>query len=277
MEAVVLMLILGVGLGAGIGIAAKFLAVEGDPRVGEIEALLPGVNCGACGFPGCSGFARALADGKTTPETCTSSTPAMIHKIAALMGVEAGEIVAKVAVVRCGGDSRLALWSARYNGVADCRSANLVAGGTKACGHGCLGLGTCARVCPVNAIEITPGGLAVVHPDLCIGCGKCVRTCPRSLIAMAPKSAPLHNLCNNPGKGAAKRKVCQVACIGCTKCVKEDGQGRMIMEGTLARVNYANPPPAELAAVCPTHSLQPSLLVCNQMPALQEKDATVHV
>ena len=270
--AVLILLAMGVVLGLVIGVAAKVFAVEIDPRIEQIEELLPSANCGACGFAGCADFARALVAGQTTPDVCPSTAEDEIARIAALLGVDVGARDPKVAVIRCAGDDRLTKKTIRYNGVADCRSANPVAGGPKACRYGCTGLGTCARVCPFNAIEITAQNLAVVHPDICTGCGKCVAGCPRDLIVIVPKSAPLHVLCNNPEKGAACNKVCSVACIGCRKCVKEAAEGQMTMDGFLAAVNYDNPPGAELCDVCPTKCLQPSLLVGSNPPAPQAEE-----
>ncbi len=240
-----------------IGLAAKAFGVEVDPRIEQIEELLPGANCGACGYAGCSDFSRALVAGTTKPENCPSSPSETIEKIAALLGLSVEAREPKVAVVLCGGDSGVAKWAAEYNGVNDCRSASLVAGGAaKACLYGCLGLGSCARACPFGAIEITESGIAVVHPEICTGCGKCVAACPRNLIRLVPKSAPVHVLCSSPEKGAAKKNVCKVACIGCRKCVKASGEGQMSMAGFLAQVNYDDPPPASVAAVCPTGALR---------------------
>lgn len=259
MSAVYFLVILGLVLGLVIAVAARLFAVQADPKIDEVDELLPQANCGACGYAGCADFARALVEGEARPENCPVSSLEEVQEIAAALGLSLGERFEKVAVVRCGGDNRLAAWAAAYNGVMDCRSANLVSGGAKECGYGCLGLGTCAHVCPFGAIEMTPHGLAVVHPDICTGCGKCVPACPRDLIELTPKQAPIHNLCNNPDKGAITRKICQVSCIGCQKCVKSADEGQMYMEQFVARVNYDNPPGPELAEVCPTKCLQPAL------------------
>ncbi|MFW5996595.1 MAG: RnfABCDGE type electron transport complex subunit B [Lentisphaeria bacterium] len=269
MTAVILLVILGLVLGFIIGLAARFMAVKHDPRIEQTADLLPGVNCGACGYAGCSDFARALVEGEASPIQCPVSSEEGISKIADFLDLSIESQSRKVAVVHCGGDNRLARWNGAYNGILDCASAHLI-GGTKACEYGCLGFGTCARTCPFGAIEITKHGLAVVHPELCTGCGKCISVCPRQIIELVPADAPLHNLCNNPQKGAITKKVCDVSCIGCRKCVKEAEEGQMYMEESLARVNYDNPPSAELAQVCPTASLQPALSVKNTMPALQD-------
>ena len=254
MEAILLLLILGVVLGLVIAAAAMIFAVEVDPRIEQIEEILPGANCGGCGYAGCGDFARAVVAGECPPESCPSCPATSIGAIAQILGVAAGVREEKVAVVKCGGGNSVAK-QPRYNGVSDCRSANLVAGGPKGCDFGCLGLGTCARECPFGAIEMTADGLAVVHPDLCVGCTKCVAVCPRHIIEMVPKSAAVHVLCHSPAKGAAKRKVCSAACIGCRKCVKTAEEGQMLMEGFLAKVNYDNPPDPSIADCCPTHCI----------------------
>jgi len=260
MAAVVTLVAIGLLMGLIIGIVSKFFAVAHDPRLEELAELLPGSNCGACGFAGCADFARALNEGRANPGQCPSSSPEQVNRIAALLGVEVESSARMVAVVRCGGDQANAK-ATDYNGVLNCRSAALVTGGPKHCDYGCLGMASCARACPFGAIEMTPGGLAVVHPQICTGCQKCVAVCPRQLIAMAPKSAELHNFCNSPEKGSYTSKVCKVSCIGCQKCVKAAEPGQITMHGFLARVNYDNPPVAAIAAVCPTKCLRPAMPV----------------
>lgn len=258
MQAVVILLAMGLVLGLVIGIAVKIFAVNTDPRVEEVEGLLPGANCGACGFAGCADFARALSEGSANPDDCPVSDPESLSAISALLGFQGGARQRKVAVVRCGGGSNSS-WSAGYNGVNDCRSANIAAGGGKGCLYGCLGMGSCARACPFDAIEMRDG-LAIVHPELCTGCGKCVAACPRDLIAMASRESAVHVYCNSPEKGAQCKKVCDVSCIACRKCVKAAEEGQMTMDGMLARVNYGDPPtePA-ICEVCPTGCLRPAL------------------
>ncbi|MFA4944552.1 MAG: RnfABCDGE type electron transport complex subunit B [Lentisphaeria bacterium] len=258
LTAVLVLAATGLVLGVVIGIVVKLFAVHPDPKREAVEALLPGANCGGCGFAGCADFARALMAGEAEPGLCPSNTHENIAQIAMLLGL--GSIAArepKVAVVRCGADRGTAA-SKNYNGVTDCKSAALVGGGDKVCAHGCLGYGTCSRACPYNAIEMLAGGLAVVHADLCVGCGKCVSTCPRKLIQLVPKSAPVHVYCNSPAKGADKLKFCKTSCIGCRKCVKA-AEGKMKVEGFLASVNYAEPPGPAVCEVCPTHCLRPTV------------------
>lgn len=245
--------LLCLALGVIIGVVAKIFAVKVDPNIEIVEGLLPGANCGGCGFAGCSDFAKAVVAGNAEPSGCPVCAASNVAKIADALGRSAGAKEKQVAIVLCGGGVEKAKPAVEYNGVTDCKSAALIAGGFKGCAYGCLGLASCARACPFGAIEMVDG-LAIVHPDLCVGCGKCVETCPRNLIKLVPASAEVHVYCSSPEKGPAKRKVCSVSCIGCRKCVKADGGERMEMDGFLAKVNYDNPPPRSVAeeAKCPT-------------------------
>ncbi len=272
MTAVYVLVLLGLALGLIIGLAVKLFGVEIDHRLEAVEELLPGANCGACGFAGCTDFARALIGSDTEPGKCPSCSPDALEKLCELLGVSAGGRTENTAVVMCGGGDDKATSAALYNGVNDCRNAVLVAGGAKGCQYGCLGLASCARACPFGAIETTAERLAVVHADLCTGCGKCVGTCPRHLIQLVPKAAPVHVFCNSPAKGGEKRKVCKAACIGCRKCVKGAEDGQMTIDGFLVRVNYEDPPPVSIAEVCPTKCLLPALQVAEAPVAENEAE-----
>lgn len=249
--------ILGVALGAIIGAAAKFFAVSVDPRIEFIEDALPGANCGGCGLAGCADFAKALVRGDVEAGECPVCNSTAMAEIARILGIDdAAEKVKKVALVLCGGDDSSTTRS-NYNGISDCKAAALISSGAKGCTHGCLGLGSCSRACPFDAIEMKDG-MAIVHNDLCVGCEKCVATCPKDLIVMKPINAKVDVLCNSPEKGPDKKKVCSVSCIGCRKCVKESAADQMSMEGFVARVNFENPPSPESAvrAACPTGCLK---------------------
>jgi Na+-translocating ferredoxin:NAD+ oxidoreductase RNF subunit RnfB len=248
---------IGVVLGVVIGIVARAFAVDVDERIEQVEELLPGANCGGCGFAGCAAFAKAVVAEAAAPAQCPVCSIEDVQHIAEYLGIDANQGEKMVAIVRCSGDIPNTVRTL-YNGIRDCRSAVVVAAGAKGCEYGCLGFGSCANACPFGAIEIREG-LAVVHPDLCVGCGNCVATCPKDLIVMVPASVDVHVYCNSPEKGAAKRQVCKTACIGCRKCVKASGEeDHMLVDGFLVKTNYENPPGPELveASACPTTALR---------------------
>ncbi len=239
-----------------LGFAAKKFAVETDPRELALLEILSGANCGACGYPGCSAYAKALVTGEAAANLCTPGGQTTLDDIARILGVAATAMEPQVAVVLCQGDNRKAKSKYRYLGLADCVAAQQVAEGPKECPGGCLGLGSCARVCPFEAIEMTADGLAVISREKCTGCRKCVAACPRSVIRMAPLGATVHVLCNSRDKGAVVRKYCQVGCIACQICHKTAPEA-YIIEHNLARVVYEQREGAAAAvAKCPTKCIR---------------------
>ncbi len=255
--AILLMAVIGLVLGLVIGWFAKIFQIESDSRVELVTELLPGANCGGCGKAGCSDFAKSVVSGENPPSKCPVSSKEQVTAIALALGIDAGESFQQRAVVCCGGDREQTKRLLNYNGVVDCVSASLVAGGPKGCSYGCLGMGTCARKCPFGAIEII-NNLAVVHRELCVGCGTCVAACPRGVIKLVPADAEVHVYCNSPAKGPAKRQVCNVPCLGCRKCARAF-PNKFKVDGFKAQVNYeAKPLPTadDVQAVgCPTGCL----------------------
>lgn len=228
-----------------LAVAAKFLAVKEDPRIGEMEELLPSANCGGCGYAGCADYAKAIILDGAAINLCAPGGAGVMANIAKAMGVEATAEERKVAVVMCNGDTEKAPRKHKYNGIADCAAAHAVAGGDKLCKYGCLGYGSCANVCPVGAIKIK-NGIAVVVPELCISCGACVKACPRDLIKMVPESKTIHVLCSSKDKGPIAKKACKVSCIGCRMCLKLAGDSFEMTDKFLAARNYEIPVENEL-------------------------------
>jgi electron transport complex protein RnfB len=248
----------GIGLAAAValGVAARKFAVEVDPREIAVLDVLSGANCGACGYPGCSAYAKAVAEGEASASLCTPGGAGTVERIAHIMGVEATVQAPQAAVVLCQGDNARASSKYRYLGVEDCVAAQKIADGPKQCPGGCLGLGTCVRACPFGAIEITGEGLAVISREKCTGCRKCVAVCPRNVIKMTPLDATVHVLCNSHDKGAQVRKYCQVGCIACHICAKTAPEA-YVVENFLAGVVYEHYQQA-VAGVekCPTKCIR---------------------
>ena len=236
----------GIGLTAAValGLAAKKFAVEVDPREVAILDVLPGANCGACGYPGCGGYAKALVAGKIDPNQCPPGGTETQIALAKILGVDISASEPEIAVVLCQGDNRLATDKYQYLGLTDCVAAQIIAGGPNLCPGGCLGLGTCERACPFGAIEMTADNLAVISREKCTGCRKCVAVCPRQVIRMTPKAATVHVLCNSHDKGAAVRKYCKVGCIACNICKKTVPDAYRVedMLATRPAALLANPP-----------------------------------
>jgi len=224
---------------AALAVAEKYLSVPQDPRIGKVTELLPGANCGGCGFAGCADYARAIVADNAECNLCAPGGPACAAAVAAFLGRAASALERRAALVLCCGDDTEATRRAAYNGINDCAAAQATAGGDKGCTYGCLGYGSCARICPVSAITVV-SGLAKVDKAACIACGKCVAACPRKLIKLVPAAATIHVLCSSKDKGPAVKKVCGTGCIGCRLCTKL-ADGAIAMDGFLAVVDYAKP------------------------------------
>jgi Na+-translocating ferredoxin:NAD+ oxidoreductase RNF subunit RnfB len=247
--------VLGLLLALVLYLVAKKFKVEEDPRIDEVEKVMPGANCGGCGFAGCRAFAEAAVKAPDLESIfCPVGGNDVMAQVATILGYEVKAKAPEVAVVRCNGTCEARPRVNEYDGFATCAVKAALYAGDTACAYGCLGYGACANVCPKGAISIHDG-LAKVDKRLCIGCGKCVTVCPKKLIELVPASATIHVLCANPDKGPSVRKVCGVGCMGCHLCEKNSGgkeAGHFTFQGFLAKVNYENPPTDEqIAAKCP--------------------------
>jgi Na+-translocating ferredoxin:NAD+ oxidoreductase RNF subunit RnfB len=249
---------LGFFFAALLAVAHRFLHVEEDPRLDEIEARLPGSNCGACGSPGCRAFAERLLAGKAAPSQCTVSAEEATQDIAEFLGVDAGVMEKRVARLHCAGGRAQALQIAEYEGMDSCRGAHVLGGGGKGCSWGCLGLADCEVACDFDAIRMNSNGLPVVDIDKCTACGDCVDACPRDLFEIAPLSHALLVQCKIPLAGELARSLCSVACDGCTRCVQDAAAGLVHMENDLPVVDYAAGGPARPEATfrCPTGAIR---------------------
>ena len=250
------MLTLGLLLGGILAFANKKLHVVEDPRIDAVEIMLPGANCGACGFAGCRAFAESVVAGNCAPSGCSVNSTDMMEQIAQYLGVEAGEQTKQVARLACAGGDNVARRSSDYIGINSCRAAMLVAGGGKNCTWGCLGFGDCQRVCPFDAIEMSKNNLPIVDEKKCTACGNCVTECPKNLFSIHPVDHQLWVACNNKLRGKPSKESCSVACIGCGLCAK-DAPEAVVMQNNLPVVDYTKNTLAKKDAIqrCPTGAI----------------------
>jgi Na+-translocating ferredoxin:NAD+ oxidoreductase RNF subunit RnfB len=250
----------GLGLFFGIILATayRFLRVQEDPRIEEVEELLPGTNCGACGQPGCHSFAEDVAKGTLQPSGCTVASPDVIEIIADVLGVDPGKQEKRIARLHCAGGKAQAHQIAEYKGFETCHAAALVSGGGKGCSWGCLGLSDCEKACTFDAIRMNDDSLPVVDIDKCTACGDCVSVCPRDLFEVIPLNHKLFVQCSIPLEGDAARVLCATACDACERCVLDAAPGLIKMENNLPVVDYSADIPIRPEATfrCPTGAIQ---------------------
>ncbi|MDR3303878.1 MAG: RnfABCDGE type electron transport complex subunit B [Treponema sp.] len=215
-------LLLAFVIGVALGFFKEFFAVAEDPLVGKIRAELPGANCGACGFPGCDGYAAAVAKGDTATNCCTVGGATVAKAVSALLGVDAVALVPQIAVLACRGSREVAPVKGEYTGIPTCRGAKLSTGGTKLCAWGCLGYGDCVAICKFGALSMGANGLPRIDPTRCTGCKACVGECPQMLLQAIPenRAAPLPFCSNRNPVKAMVMKTCKSGCIKCELCVK---------------------------------------------------------
>lgn len=210
---------LGMVFGLGLSYASKVFEVKVDERIGKVREMLPGANCGACGFSGCDGLAESIVNEGTLPNSCPVGGAPVAALISEFMGVTGEDVEEKKAHVICQGTCDNVEAKYDYIGIEDCHAANTLAGGMNTCSFGCLGMGSCKKVCPFDAI-VVENGLARILPDKCTGCAKCVLECPKNIIRMVPADSRFTVVCSSQDKGASTRKNCNIGCIACQKCVK---------------------------------------------------------
>ena len=240
-------------LGIALGFFREFFAVEQDPLVGLIREALPGANCGACGFPGCDGYALAAASRQAGTGACSVGGKAVTEKIAALLGTNAEAVTPVIMVLACQGSREHAPLKGEYTGIPTCRGAKLSAGGTKLCAWGCLGFGDCVAFCKFGALSMGDG-LPRIDREKCTGCKLCAAECPQQLLREIPKDLDgVMTRCSNrnPVKSMVI-KTCKKGCIKCELCVKNCPEQCIVMDG-IPKVDYGKCTACGICAEkCPT-------------------------
>jgi Na+-translocating ferredoxin:NAD+ oxidoreductase RNF subunit RnfB len=261
---------MGAAFGVILGIASKKFAVEVDPRVDAILQVVPGANCGACGQPGCGGYAEAVVDGSVKPQSCAPGGASLYEKIAAILGTEVSDYEERqVAQLLCQGGVGQSKMLYKYKGIEDCHAALAAFKGPKACNYGCIRLGSCAKVCPFGAIQLGADGLPVVDYYKCAGCNKCVEECPQNIFKMVGVTRQVHVRCVNVDKGKDAKAACSVACIKCKLCEKNCPEDAVHVvqygAGTVAVVDYERCTNCGICATkCPTKAI-------DMVPLISEK------
>ncbi len=238
-------------------VASKLMAVPVDEKFEALRECLPGANCGACGFAGCDGYAKALAAGKTSETAlCVPGGDETAAQLAGVLGVAGGKVQRRIAFIQCNGTCEHTRNKFEYEGVQTCTGAELMFGGPGVCTFGCMGFGDCARACPYDAICVE-NGMAHVDPRKCRGCGACVKVCPNQLIHVLPTDIPYFVTCGNQEKGAMTRQRCSVGCIGCKKCELGCEAKAITVQNNLASIDYSKCTGCgKCAEVCPSGCIQ---------------------
>ena len=236
-------------------IANRILYVEVDPRLEIVVDLLPGTNCGGCGYPGCQAFADALVAGDVLPGKCSVSLPVEQERIAGFLQIDVGQQEKRIARLACAGGTNVARVHAHYGGLKSCAAATLVSGGGKGCFWGCLGIGDCEVACTFDAIEMNAHRLPVVNESKCTACGDCVSACPKDLFSLQLQTHRLWVACRSQEAGDEILEDCEVACTACGRCAM-DAPGLVEMQGNLPIIDYSKGQ-ANSSAIkrCPTGAI----------------------
>lgn len=245
-------------LGALLGFFKKMFSVPQDEKVIAIRGCLPGANCGGCGFPGCDGFAAAVAKGSAPADGCVAGGPSVAKAIGKVLGQEVTS-VPKVALLACQGTKDCAVPRGFYTGFRSCASAHLAVNGTKMCAFGCVGFGDCVAACKFGSISMGQDGIPHIDYTKCTGCAACVKVCPKKLLCVTPtdlKGAVA--LCSNKGAmSPALKKNCASACIKCKKCERGCEKKAIVVYGGLPVVDYKLCNSCGTCVEgCPTHVLK---------------------
>ncbi|MDL2274559.1 RnfABCDGE type electron transport complex subunit B [Desulfosarcina sp. OttesenSCG-928-G10] len=230
------MLVMGIVFSFVLGWANKAFHVDVNPLITEAINVLPGANCGGCGYVGCGDYAEAIVLSNAPVNKCTVGGESCTAALAAVMGVDVEAGFPWRPVVHCGARTADRLGRTPYIGENRCRAANLVTD-VQGCTYGCLGFGDCTRACKFDAIYVEDG-LARVNYEKCVGCGACATVCPRNIITLAPFKSDrmLVVECSNLDAGKDVKIVCNVGCLGCKAC--ERISDLFVLKNNLSTISY---------------------------------------
>ena len=237
LSAILVVGIVGLAFGLLLAVAAVIFKVEVDERIEKIEEVLPGANCGACGFAGCAAYAAAVVNDGAKVNLCGVGGSNVAQQIGGIMGTAVAAGKELVARVHCQGTCEKAKDKYEYYGVETCDAAIKLAGGQKACDTGCLGFGSCVSACMFDAIRVVDG-VAVVDEEKCTACGACVKACPKHIIELLPKDNKTFVKCANHKTGKEVNAVCSAGCIACKICEKNCEFEAISVVDNLAVVDY---------------------------------------
>ncbi len=237
MSAIIIVAVLGIVGASILVVAAHFMHVEEDERIQKVTQVMPGANCGACGYAGCADYAKAIVEGAPVNK-CIPGGDACANAAAEIMGVTAGAVAKYKTIVACQGSSYNTQNKYNYQGIKSCAACAALYGGNSTCEYGCIGFGDCAAACKFGAIEIE-NSLAKIIPEKCTGCGACEAACPKNIIWVRPESERPIVLCANRDRGALTRKACTAGCIGCMKCQKICPDEAIKVKDNVASIDYS--------------------------------------
>lgn len=229
---------IGLFFGGLLAFASIVFKVDKDERIDQICEMLPGANCGGCGYAGCAALAEAVCTKGESATKCNLMTDEKNIIICKLMGIEAKAVEKKTARLKCSGVSESCKNRYDFTGIEDCFTAMQLNGGPKSCQYGCMGLGSCMAACEFGAITIE-NGIAHIDDSKCTGCARCVATCPKGIIELVPKKNRVYVSCSSEDKGALVKNYCSVGCIGCKICEKKCEQEAIKVENNIARIDYS--------------------------------------